>query len=138
MSELAIPQGFAPIVPLGFNAHIGPVLLRQGTGPEDADRFRIDLAPHMLNGAKMAHGGFLMAIADIIMGFTAHEATGALCATVTLNCDFVASAPADASLAGTSRITRRTRSLVFLGAEWRAAGKVVLSATGIWKITGTP
>lgn len=131
------PPGYTAIVPQGFNAHIGPVLLKDGAAPDAPDRFQIQLRPHMLNGADMAHGGFLMSVADIIMGYSVHEATGGQPAsTVTLNCDFVSAAKGDALLLGRTHITRRTRSLVFVSAELAADGKPVLAVSGIWKVLG--
>ncbi|NWH07368.1 MAG: PaaI family thioesterase [Alphaproteobacteria bacterium] len=134
MNSPPIP-GFEPIVPEGFNLTIGPLLARAGSKAGDADRFLIRLQPHQLNGASMAHGGFLMSIADTMMGYTVHEVIeGQKATTVSLNCDFVSGAPAGADVSGTVTITRRTRSLVFVTGLLHAGGKPVLSATGIWKI----
>lgn len=126
---------FEPIIPEGFNATIGPVEKRQGSKPGDQDRFRVALKPHLLNGAHMAHGGFMMSVADIVMGYTVHEVIeGAKATTVSLNCDFVAGAKGDETITATATVTRRTRSLVFISGELKAGGRTVLTATGIWKV----
>ena len=40
-------------------------------------------------------------------------------------------------IVGRATITRRTRSIVFIGGELSVAGKPILTATGIWKILGS-
>ena len=55
-------------------------------------------------------------------------------ATISLNCDFVASAKLGDAVIGRAQITRRTRTIVFVSAQLTVADKPVLTATGIWKI----
>jgi acyl-coenzyme A thioesterase PaaI-like protein len=134
-TEPVIPPGYEPIINVGFNKHIGPILKKSDAAPGAAKRFRVHLKSHMLNGGGMAHGGFLMSVADVIMGYSVKEATeGQGSATVSLNCDFVAGAKGDEILEGTTTITRKTRSLVFISGELSAGGRTVLTATGIWKV----
>ena len=52
------------------------------------------------------------------------------------HCDFVAGAKGNEIIEGTTTITRKTRSLVFVSGELAAGGRTVLTATGIWKILG--
>lgn len=139
MSQIVAPPGYEPIVEVGFNKYIGPVYKRSSAEPGAEKRFWIGLKPHMLNGGNMAHGGFLMSVADIVMGYSVKEATGGLpSSTVSLNCDFVAGAKADDVVEATATVTRKTRSLVFMSGELTAGGRAVLTATGIWKIIGAP
>jgi acyl-coenzyme A thioesterase PaaI-like protein len=71
------------------------------------------------------------------MGYSVREATEEKPAsTVSINCDFVAGAAGNEVLEGTTLITRKTRSLVFISGELSAGGRTVLTATGIWKILG--
>jgi acyl-coenzyme A thioesterase PaaI-like protein len=137
MTSQTIPAGYEPILNVGYNKFIGPILKKSDAAPGAAKRFRVVLQPHMLNGGGNAHGGFLMSVADIIMGYAVKEATESQSSsTVSLNCDFVAGAPGNEVLDGTTIITRKTRSLVFVSGELSAAGRTVLTATGIWKILG--
>lgn len=132
-----IPPGYEPTIATGFNGFIGPVLVKSGSAPEAERRFRIAATGPRLNGAGMAHGGFLMAVADTIMGFTANEVLeGQRASTVTLNCDFVAGAKDGEIIEGSVAITRRTRSLIFLTCTLSAGERAVMAATGIWKIQG--
>lgn len=137
MTDEAIPAGYEPTIPTGFNGYIGPVLMKSGSAPQSERRFRITACGHRLNGAGMAHGGFLMAVADTIMSFTANEVIeGQGASTVTLNCDFVAGAKDGEIIEGTVTITRRTRSLIFMACTLIAGERPVMAATGIWKIMG--
>jgi acyl-coenzyme A thioesterase PaaI-like protein len=134
-----IPPGSEPIINVGYNKFIGPILKKSDAPPGVAKRFRVALQPHMLNGGGNAHGGFLMSVADIIMGYSVKEASeGQSSSTVSINCDFVAGAVGNEVLEGTTTITRKTRSLVFVSGELSAGGRTVLTATGIWKILGAP
>ena len=38
---------------------------------------------------------------------------------------------------GTAKITRKTRSIVFISGELAVEGKTIMTATGLWKILGS-
>lgn len=137
---VAAPAGFGAVFHTGFNAHIGPVFGRfPAAGQGGAAEFLFTVARHHLNGGGMVHGGLLMSLADIALGSTVFEAIGRKpAATVSLNCDFIAAGRLGDRIEGEVRITRQTRSIVFVEgtlAAARSEGKVtLLSATGVWKV----
>lgn len=137
----AVPPGYEPVFNMGFNAYVGPILCKTG-GNETPDQFLFDVRDHHLNGGGYVHGGMLMALADVVLGVTAHHAAGKVpCATVSLNCDFVAVGKSGDRIEGEAHVTRKTRSVLFLSGELYArtdgsAPRKLLTATGIWKVLG--
>lgn len=125
------PAGYTAVFgETGFNKYVGPVW----QSPDKAE-FLLDLRDIHMNGGQSLHGGMAMAMADIVMGRTVHDALeGASALTISLNCDFIGPAKVGERLRGTAKITRRTRSIVFVTSELAVEGRPVLTATGIWKI----
>lgn len=79
-----------------------------------------------------------MALADIVMGRTVRDALdGARAMTISLSCDLVGPSKLGDRIKGVAKITRRTRSIVFISAELSVTGSTILTATGLWKILGS-
>jgi acyl-coenzyme A thioesterase PaaI-like protein len=137
----AIPDGYKPVYNVGFNAYFGPILGRPG---EDGapSHFLFQTREHHLNGAGMIHGGVLMAVADVVLGTAVTDVVGRIpVATISLNCDFVAAGKPGVLIEGRAEVTRRTRTVVFVEGdlyvrEADGGERVLLTATGIWKILG--
>ncbi|HEY0301125.1 MAG TPA: PaaI family thioesterase [Rhizomicrobium sp.] len=128
-----LPEGAENISRGGFNLHAGPIYRLPAQG--EAWRFALPVQDKHMNGSGSVHGGLLMTFADIAMSQTARAASGAAsCSTVALTCDFVGPGKAGDILEATVRVTRKTRTLVFLAAEIACGARVVASATGLWKI----
>ncbi len=126
-----------PIGMGGFNAYVGPLLRDPAKQPGEEKRFAFLPEAKHLNGGGNLHGGLLMTLADNVLGFTVHEQTeGRIASTVTLNTDFLAGGVAGEPVWGRAAITRRTRSLIFVAGDLSQGGKLLLTATGIWKIIG--
>lgn len=137
MTTPNVPAGFQPVVPVGFNAHIGPILRDPSRKAGEAGRFHFTPLKHHLNAGHNVHGGVLMTLCDIMLGYTVHEAIpGKLATTATLNTDFLSGAREGEVIEGRAEVTRLTRSLVFVGGDLSVAGKTVMTASGIWKIIG--
>ncbi|MFP3942981.1 MAG: PaaI family thioesterase [Alphaproteobacteria bacterium] len=138
MSDAA-PPGYEPVSDAGFNDYVGPIWFKPGAG-EAPGHFLFDVREHHLNGGGFLHGGMAMALADVVLGVTVSRAIGgAPCATVSLNCDFTAAGRAGERIEGEARVTRRTRSVVFVSGELFTRGRdgarrTLMTATGIWKI----
>ncbi|HTQ13526.1 MAG TPA: PaaI family thioesterase [Rhizomicrobium sp.] len=135
------PQGIPPEAELastgGFNKYIGPLWRLPDEG--EIRRFAFVAEDKHMNGAGTIHGGMLMSFADTAMSRTTRIATGAGgVSTVALNCDFVAAGKLGEVIEARVRITRQTRTMVFLSAELKAGGRTLLVATGLWKIAGEP
>ena len=89
------------------------------------------------NRSGRVHGGAVLGLADHALGHTAVDAgQGRAQATVQLDVQFVASPMVGDFLVARGGIVRMTRSLVFLRGEITAAGRLVATASGIWKIIG--
>ena len=123
-------SSYTPIWNEGFNNYVGPFLWKDG-------HLVLELRDEHMNGADMVHGGLLMAFADAALGKTVSDAVdGAACATMTLNCDFLAAGRKGAPLEARAEITRRTRSIVFVTGRVHQGDQTLLTATGIWKVLG--
>jgi len=117
----------------GFNLHAGPIWRLPAGG--ETRRFALPIAEKHLNGGGNVHGGVLMTLADIAMSHTARAISGApSTATVSMTCDFVGPGRRDDILEARVRVTRQTRTLVFLAADIVAGERMVAVATGLWKI----
>ena len=76
-----------------------------------------------------------MTFMDVAMSQSARsgtEATGSN--TVSLTCDFVGPGRLGDVIEAQVRVTRRTRTMVFLSGELRVGERVLLVGTGLWKI----
>ena len=128
------PAGYTPVFgETGFNKYVGPVWQSP-----DKSEFLFDIRDVHLNGGGALHGGMMMALADIVMGRTVREALEpGRALTISLNCDFIGPAKLGERVRGTATITRKTRSIVFIGCELAVEGRTIMTATGIWKILGS-
>jgi uncharacterized protein (TIGR00369 family) len=117
----------------GFNRHAGPVWRLPADG--EVRRFALVVADKHLNGSGSLHGGMLMMFADVSMSQTSRAVSGAKsCSTVSLTCDFVGPAKLGEMLVARVRVTKKTRTLVFLSAEIACGERLVAGITGLWKI----
>ena len=88
-----------------------------------------------LNAHGIAHGGYSMTLADIFLGTSVFVASGKKpCSTISLNCNFVSPGLQDDLVECDAKVTRTTKSLVFIEGNLISKDKVILSASGIWKI----
>ncbi|MGF1551627.1 MAG: PaaI family thioesterase [Paracoccaceae bacterium] len=120
----------------GFNAHLGPVEIarRGGNGGDDAWIGRLDLDPRHINVGGVCHGGVLMSLADITMGTATYEAGGGHpCATIEMDCHFLAAAKRGQRLLAVATQLRRVRGLSFMECRLEAGGRPVMRASGLWK-----
>jgi len=128
------PAGYTAVFgDAGFNKHVGPVW----RSPDGAE-FLLDVRAEHLNGGGTLHGGMAMALADIVMGRTVRDALkDARALTISLNCDFIGPAKLNDRIKGTAKITRKTRSIIFVSGDLAVDGRPIMTATGIWKILGS-
>jgi len=133
MMASGLPADAENISIAGFNKFAGPFYRLPDDG--DVRRFAFIALDKHLNGSGTVHGGLLMTLADISMSRTSRLISGAAsCSTVALNCDFVGPGRLGDVIESRVRATRQTRTLVFLSAELSAPGRIVTTATGLWKI----
>lgn len=138
MSQLppGLPEGAELASTGGFNRYIGPLYRLPDLEDGAVTRFAFFAAEQHLNSAGSVHGGMLMSFMDVAMSRTARLASGApRCATVSLTSDFVGPGRLGDLIEARVRVTRLTRTMVFLSGEIAAGDRAILIATGLWKIS---
>lgn len=133
MSE-SVPEGYQPL-PLdrGFEARIGPLYVRF----DDAvARIGVRVVEHHLNPGGRLHGGMSMTLVDEAAALAAFRALGADArfATISLNCDFMAAGAVGDWVEAEAEIVRQTRRLLFVRARAFTADRLLLTASGIWRL----
>jgi len=119
---------------VGYNRHVGP-LYRIAAPSPDEHRFVFTVAEQHMNAAGSVHGGMLMSFIDVAMSHAARAASGAkVLSTIVLNCDFVSPGRLGDRIEARVRVSRSTRSVVFLSGELVAGDRRLLVATGQWKV----
>jgi acyl-coenzyme A thioesterase 13 len=119
----------------GFNRYVGPMYRLPDADGGAVRRFAFVIAEKHMNAAGSAHGGMLMTLADVAMSRTSRLATGARdVSTVSLNCDFVGPGRLGDLVEARVCISRSARTMVFLSAELYAGERLLLVASGLWKI----
>ena len=121
----------------GFMKHNGGLLFK--TISETEYQFKTTITENHLNAAGITHGGFISAVVDAGAGTAAHRAAGSSpCVTISLELKFISAVKIKQELIGTTKIQKKTKSMVFLTCELRASNKIVATASGVWKILKLP
>ena len=129
-----VPKGYRKLGwHAGFDVLIGPMYyIRDDDGNF---KFITKILDKHLNANGVAHGGFSMTLTDIFFGTLAFIASGKkLTSTVSLNCNFVSPGLQGEIVECEAKVTRTTRSMVFVDGNLMSKDKVIVSASGIWKI----
>ena len=117
----------------GFMKHNSGVLFR--TISETEYEFKTIINEDNLNAAGITHGGYLSALIDAGAGTAAHRTSGnAPCVTISLDLKFIGASKVGDEVIGSTRILKKTNTLVFLFCELKCNDKIITSASGIWKI----
>ena len=117
----------------GFMKHNGGLLFRNIS--ENEYEFKSTINNNHLNAAGITHGGYLSALIDAGAGTAAHRsADNAPCVTISLDIKFIGSSKVNDEIYGKVKILKKTKTLVFLFCELFCDGKIITSASGIWKI----
>ena len=117
----------------GFMKHNGGLLFK--TISENEYQFKTVITENHLNAAGIVHGGFISAVVDAGAGTTAHRvASDSPCVTISLELKFISPVKLGQELIGTTKIQKKTKSMVFLTCELKALDKIVATASGVWKI----
>jgi acyl-coenzyme A thioesterase PaaI-like protein len=116
----------------GFSALVGPIWARPD-GAGLAYGFLAE-AKHA-NARGVVHGGMLMTFADQALGRLVSEAVARKpIATIQLDTHFLAPARLGDFVEAHGKITRRTRSIVFIEGTLTVKGHAVSRSCGIWKV----
>jgi len=117
----------------GFMKHNGGLLFKVISENEYA--FKTTINKNHLNSAGITHGGFIAAVVDAGAGTAAHRsADNNPCVTISLELKFISSVQLGQELVGKTKIQKKTISLVFLTCELMAENRIVVTASGVWKI----
>ena len=117
----------------GFMKHNGGLLFRNIS--ENEYEFKSTINNNHLNAAGITHGGYSSALIDAGAGTAAHRsADNAPCVTISLDIKFIGSSKVNDEIYGKVKILKKTKTLVFLFCELNCNGKIITSASGIWKI----
>ena len=117
----------------GFMKHNGGLSLKKINS--SSYEFKVEVKDIHLNSGKIAHGGFLSAIADTGMGTAAHQVAGnKRCVTINLDIKFISAALPGEILTGKVTILKKTRTLVFVSCEIINQKTIITLSSGVWKI----
>ena len=117
----------------GFMKHNGGLLFK--TISENEYQFKTKIKENHLNAAGITHGGFIAAVVDAGAGTAAHRvADNKPCVTISLELKFISAIQLGQELVGTTKIQKKTKSMVFLTCELKVENKIVTTASGVWKI----
>ena len=117
----------------GFMKHNGGLLFK--TISKNEYKFKATIKENHLNTAGITHGGFIAAFVDAGAGTAAHRSADQNpCVTISLELKFISTVKLGQELIGTTKIQKKTKSMVFLTCKLTAEDKIVATASGIWKI----
>ena len=121
----------------GYMKHNGGLLFRKISKNEY--EFKTKIEKNHLNMAGITHGGYIASIIDAGAGTGAHRSTdGKPCVTVSLDIKFIGSTVLGDEIIGFTKIQKITNSMVFLICHLECKGKIIATASGIWKILKKP
>ena len=117
----------------GFMKHNGGVMFRNIS--ESEYEFKSVINENHLNAAGITHVGYLAALIDAGAGTAAHRsAQNAPCVTISLDLKYIGASKIGDEIIGHVKILKKTKTLVFLFCELKCNGKIITSASGVWKI----
>ena len=142
MNMMDIPAGWEKLdsdgrfdhIDTHFTEHVGPVFVR---GAEGARQIAFRVEPHMCNPAGICHGGMLMTVMDVGLGFALHNALGGIrfTPTISLNFDFLSPGKLGDFLVCEGAATRHTNNTGFVSGQLIGSDGPVLNGSGLFKIT---
>ena len=121
----------------GYMKHNGGLLFTRISKNEY--EFQTIIERKHLNMAGITHGGYIASIIDAGAGTGAHRSTNNKpCVTISLDIKFIGSTSLGDKIIGFTKIQKITNSMVFLICHLKCKGKLIASASGIWKILKKP
>ena len=135
-ADLSIPDGFSVVeMQYGFVGTVGPLYHRAGP---DGEVLAVRVEERHCNLGKVAHGGMITALADIAIGHRLVRSRKPLMwsLSLSLNTDFVGTAPLGCWLEARATLRRVGTSIAFVACDLSTDGKPVAIASSVLKILG--
>jgi len=130
-------QGWEPVWSDNFIGTVGPIWRRPDSEPAEHGRRRFGLLAETrhLNINGVVHGGMMMSFADQALGLTARSVNvGHRQATAQLDTHFLSAVQEGEFVEADCRVSRATKSLLFMAGDFTVGDRPVASAHGVWKI----
>ena len=117
----------------GFMKHNGGLLIKKIS--ESEFQFKTKITQNHLNRAGITHGGYIASIIDAGCGSAAHRSVeGLMCVTISLEIKFIAPTNEGNEINGFVKIVKKTKSMIFVVCNLETDGKIISTASGVWKI----
>ena len=117
----------------GFMKHNGGLLIKKIS--ESEFHFKTKITSNHLNRAGITHGGYIASIIDAGCGSAAHRSVeNNPCVTIALDIKFITPTKEGDEIFGTATISKKTKSMIFLICDLECSGKIIATASGVWKI----
>ena len=117
----------------GFIKYNGGIMFRNVS--ETEYEFKSIINENHLNNLRITHGGYICSLIDSGAGTAAYRAANNCpCVTVSLDFKFISTTKKGDEITGFVKILKKTKTMVFLICHLQSKGKVIASASGVWKI----
>ena len=117
----------------GFMKYNGGLLFREISINEF--EFKTIVKKNHLNTIGITHGGYIASIIDSGAGTGAHRAANnSPCVTISLDIKFIGATKLNDQINGYTKIQKKTNSLIFLICHLQCKGKMIATASGVWKM----
>ncbi len=117
----------------GFMKHNGGLLIKKIS--EKKFQFKTKVTSNHLNRAGITHGGYIASIIDAGCGSAAHRSVENIpCVTIALDIKFIAPTKEGDEILGTTTISKKTKSMIFVVCHLECDDKIIATASGVWKI----
>lgn len=129
-----VPEGFVDFqISEGFAKHIGPLYWKLGASSAE---FGFHVLDHHLNPGKICHGGVMMTVADMAVGFAVTWDIKLLsfAPSINNNYDFIGAGMAGAWLETKTEVVQTTKRMGFARGVLSGSNGPVLRYNGIIKI----
>ena len=121
----------------GYMKHNGGLLFK--TISKKKYEFKSTIKKNHLNKAGITHGGYIASIIDAGAGTGAHRSAGKKpCVTISLDIKFISPTKKGDQIIGFVKIQKITKSMVFLICHLECKGRIIATASGIWKLLNNP
>ncbi len=133
-ADPGVPEGFVLVtMQYGFVGTVGPLYHRADAHGEV---LAVRVEERHCNLGKVAHGGMITALADIAIGYRLVRSRKPLMwsLSLSLNTDFVGTAPLGCWLEARATLRRVGSSIAFVACDLSTEGKTVAIASSVLKI----